>query len=90
MSKLLPDGDYPFIEDRFPLDQMTMVEAPPELEALFKAQAAANGIEIMRDVPVELRCRSAEFADATFLIWFPTGQDRIHMLAPKTSAKPRS
>ena len=63
-----------------------MVEAPPALEALFKSQAAANGIEIVRDEPVELRCRSEEYPDATFLIYWPYGTDRIHMLAPKEFA----
>jgi hypothetical protein len=41
-----------------------MVEAPPALEALFKSQAAANGVDIIRDEPVELRCRSEEYPDA--------------------------
>jgi hypothetical protein len=80
MSKLLPDGEYPFADERFPLDQMVMLEAPPELEALFKSQAAVNGVEIIRDVPVELQCQSADFPDAIFLVWFLSGQDRIHLL----------
>lgn len=79
----LPDGLYPFIDQRLPLSGLAMIEAPPWLEALFKAQAAANGIEIIRDAPVELRCQSEEYPDATFLIYWPRGQDRIHMLAPK-------
>jgi hypothetical protein len=86
MSNLLPDGEYPFADQRFPLDQMAMVEAPPRLEALFKAQAAANGVALIRDAPVELRCQSAEFPEATFLIWFPSDQERIHMLVPKEFA----
>ena len=79
----LPDGLYPFIDQRLPLSAMAMVEAPPKLEALFKAQAGARGIEIVRDEPVELRCQSEEYPDAVFLIFWPSGQDRIHMLAPK-------
>jgi len=62
---------------------MAMVEAPPKLEALFKAQAAATGIEIIRDEPVELRCQSEEYPDAVFLIYWPSQEDRIHMLVPK-------
>ena len=85
MSKL-PDGLYPFIDRRIPLAEMAMVEAPPELEALFKSQAATNGIEIIRDEPVELRCRSEEYPDATFLIYWPLGHERIHMLVPKKFA----
>jgi hypothetical protein len=83
----LSDGLYPFIDQRLPLSELAMVEAPPPLEALFKAQAAANGIEIIRDEPVELRCQSEEYPDATFLIYWPQGQDRIHMLAPKEFLK---
>ncbi len=67
-----------------------MVEAPAELEALFKEQAARNGIALLRDRPVELRCRSKEYPDATFLIWWPTGSDRIHMLVPKKFASGRA
>jgi hypothetical protein len=58
MIPSLPDGCYPFIGERIPLSDMTMVEAPPQLKALFKTQAEKNGIEIIRDEPVELRCQS--------------------------------
>jgi len=86
----LPDGLYPFIDRRLPLAELTMVEAPRELETLFKSQAAANGIEIIRDEPVELRCNSKEYPAATFLIYWPLGYDRIHMLVPKDVAKGRA
>jgi hypothetical protein len=82
----LADGQYPFIDECLPLSQMAMVEAPARLEALFKEQAARSGIQIVRDEPVELKCRSEEFPDATFLIWWPTGSNRIHMLVPKKFA----
>jgi hypothetical protein len=80
----LPDGLYPFIDKRLPLGYLTMVEAPPALEALFKSQAAANGVDIIRDEPVELRCCSKEYPDAT--IYWPYGTDRIHMLVPREFA----
>jgi len=35
----LPDGRYPFIDERLPLSDMTMVEAPPQLETLFCVSA---------------------------------------------------
>ena len=70
MIPSLPQGRYPFIDERLPLSEMTMVEAPPQLEALFKAQAARNGAEIIRDEPVELRCQSPEYPDATFLVYW--------------------
>src|ERR1700722_18796167 len=78
----LADGCYPFVDERLGLSEMTMVEAPPALEALFKAQAIANGVEIIRDAAVELRCQSEEYPDATFLIYWPTGTDQIHILVP--------
>ena len=82
----LPDGLYPFINEHLPLVELTMVEAPRDLEALLKSQAASNGVEIIRDEPVELRCRSKEYPDATFLVYWPHGTDRLHMLVPKKFA----
>ncbi|SFK90020.1 hypothetical protein [Methylocapsa palsarum] len=86
----LPDGLYPFNDERLPLSELAMVEAPAQLETFFKSQAAANGIEIIRDEPVELRCKSEEYPDATFLIYWPLGHDRIHMLVPKKFSKGRA
>lgn len=90
MIPTLPDGYYPFIDERLPLSDMTMVEATAQLEALFKTQAEKNGIEIIRDEPVELRCQSREYPDATFLVYWPTGTDRIHMLVPTRFAVGRA
>lgn len=90
MIEKLADGLYPFIDERLPLSHLAMVEAPPDLEALFKSQAAANGIDIIRDQPVELRCQSEEYPDATFLIYWPHGSARIHMLVPKKFATGRA
>lgn len=89
-SPILPDGLYPFIDERLPLSDLAMVEAPEGLEALFKSQAKANGIDIIRDQPIELRCRSDDHPDATFLIYWPLGYDRIHMLVPKKFAEGRA
>jgi tetratricopeptide (TPR) repeat protein len=33
-------------------------------------------IDIIRDEPVELRCQSEQYPDATFLVYWPQGQDR--------------
>jgi hypothetical protein len=84
MVPQLPDGLYPFIDKRLPLAELTMVEAPLALEALFKSQAAANGKTIIRDRPVELSCRSEEYPNTT------VGQDRIHMLVPNHLAQGRA
>lgn len=67
-----------------------MIEAPPALEELLRRQATENGIEIIRDEPVELRCKSEEFPDATFLVYWPSGEERMHMLVPIEHAKGRA
>jgi hypothetical protein len=90
MIPSLPDGLYPFIDQRIPLAELAMVEAPPDFEALFKTQSAANGLEIIRGEPVELRCQSEQYPDATFLIYWPHGSDQIHMLVPKKFAVGRA
>lgn len=58
-----------------------MIEVPQSLQRLLIEQAEKSGEEIIRDVPVELRCISEQFGDATFLIYWPRGH-RMHMLAP--------
>lgn len=90
MTSKLASGDYPFIDRAVPLSDMVMVEAPRELEDLFRAQAAANGIEIIRDAAVELTCQTPDGVNPTFLIYWPAGQDRIHMLVPKRHAEGRA
>lgn len=79
----LPDGLYPFIDQRLPLADLAMIEVPPALEQVLRTQAKANGVNIHRGTPVELRCQSADFPDATFLVYWPCEEDRLHMLAPK-------
>jgi hypothetical protein len=86
----LPDGFYPFIDEMFPLEELVMVEAPGDLEALFKSQAAANGIDTVRDEPTELRWSSERYPDATFVVYWPRGSARIHMLVPKKFAVGRA
>lgn len=88
--KQLQDGSYPFIDERLPLSELVMVEAPGDLQALLMSQAAANGVEIVRDEPVELRCSSAEYPDATFLVFWPRGDGPMYMLVPKNLAKGRA
>lgn len=82
MTDLLPDGDYPFANTRLPLKAMAMVEAPRSLERLLIDAAAASGITIVRDQPVELTCQSEEYPEATFVVFWPSGHERINILAP--------
>ncbi len=86
----LPSGSYPFIDRRFPLNELAMTEAPADLEALFRREAEANGIELIRDRPVELTLRSDVLPDATFLIWWPSDDERIHMLVPVEHVRGRA
>jgi hypothetical protein len=37
----LPDGLYPFIDQRLPLSDLTMIEMPADLERLLRTQAEA-------------------------------------------------
>lgn len=86
----LPEGDYPFADARFPLSEMAMMEAPADLERLLKKAAEENGMEIIRDDPVELTCRAPGYPDATFLAWLPSDSDRLHILAPKDKVRGRA
>lgn len=83
MQAIIRDGSYPFIDERLPLSELTMVEASSSLETLLRAQAEISGIEIVRGAPVELKVRSMEYPDATFLVFLPLERDRLHMLVPK-------
>jgi hypothetical protein len=82
MTPTLPPGKYPFVDEEFDLADMAFIEAPPDLDALFKAQRDAGGNGLVRDLPVILRCVSDSY-EATFMVFWPRGSDRIHMLAPK-------
>ena len=82
VTKLLPDGDYPFADIRLPLKSMSMVEAPRPLEKLLVDAAAEAGVTILRDLPVELTCRSDEYPEATFVVFWPSGAERMNILAP--------
>ncbi len=83
----LQDGQYPFREEYYPLAGMVMTEAPPELEVFLAAQARANGITIVRDEPVELVCAAPDIETNRFLVFWPSGSERMHLLVPKHLAK---
>ncbi len=42
MDANLPDGIYPFIDQRLPLAELAMIEVPLDLETLLRTKAAAN------------------------------------------------
>lgn len=85
----LPDGYYPFGAETYPLARLTMTEAPTDLQELLRAQAANNGIEIVRDEPVELVCLTPEMETHRFLVYWPS-DDRMHLLVPKELVKGRA
>lgn len=78
----LPDGIYPFIDSEYSLADMIMAEAPPEVEQLIRQHAEATGLEIIRDIPVELSCVTGTDMIARFLVWWPQGSERLHILTP--------
>jgi hypothetical protein len=86
MRPILPDGSYPFIDQRLPRSDLIMVEAPAQMETILRSQAEANGVYIARGIPVELRRQSAEYPDATFLVSWPEEDEHLHMLLPKRFA----
>lgn len=86
---LIP-GQYPFIDRTYDLSEMAFSEAPPDLEALFKATANENGIELIRDAPVKLTCQTGDIVDAVFMIFWPSTSDRIHVLVPRQFSKGRA
>lgn len=85
--KKLQDGQYPFREEYHPLAAMVMTEAPPDLEVFLAAQAKASGIEIIRDTPVELVCTAPGMETNRFLVFWPSGSERMHLLVPRHLVK---
>ena len=83
----LEDGEYPFIQEWLPLTDLAWIEVPPSLEALLRDQAEANGIQLIKGQPVELRCVTPQYGDAVFMIFWPLEEECLHMLAPKTFQK---
>jgi len=83
----LDDGEYPFISERLPLSDLAWIEVPASLQAFLREQARANGVQLVRGTPVELRCVTPQYGDAVFMIFWPEDDDRLHMLAPKTFQK---
>lgn len=79
----LEQGDYPFVSERLPLSDLAWIEAPADLEALLHEQARANGLQLIRGRPTELRCVTPQYGDAVFMIFLPHDGAPLHMLAPK-------
>lgn len=86
----LEDRAYPFISERFPLSDLAWIEVPTSLETLLRDQAHANGIELIRGRPAELRCVTPQYGDAVFMIFWPFDDVRLPMLAPKEVQKGKS
>lgn len=83
ITPTLPDGDYPFREDVYPLADLAMAEAPADLARFLMAQAKANGIDLIRDEVVELVCRGDEMPEQRFTVYWPT-TGGLHVLVPKS------
>ncbi len=83
----LEDAKYPFILERLPLSDLAWIEFPPDLEAFLRDQTQANGTQLIRGQPVELRCVTPQYGNAVFMVFWPDDEDRLHMLAPKQFQK---
>lgn len=89
-SSLLPNGLYPFAADEYPLGEMAMAEAPEDLEALLRKVSEANRTAIARDLPVELTCAMPDGVNLRFMVWWPSGNERLHILTPKALIQGRA
>lgn len=78
----LPEREYPFREDTYPLADLAMSEAPPELAAFLIAQAEASGIELIRDEVVELVCKADGMPEQRFTVYWPL-EAGLHVLVPR-------
>lgn len=83
----MAEPEYPFQDEVYPASMMAMTEAPAELETLLRAQAQANGIEIIRDELVELVCKLPEADAMRFMVFWPSGAERMNILVPRHFAK---
>lgn len=79
----LPNGDYPFRDEVYPLAELAMSEAPIELAEFLIEQAKANGIELIRDAVVEVVCRGEGIPVQRFVVYWPSSSG-IHVLVPKS------
>jgi hypothetical protein len=79
----LPDGLYPFLDELLPLSELMIVEASPKVDAILKAQAAAAGIGVPRGCPLEVRFSFAAYPEAAFLVYWPEGDFRAHVLVSR-------
>ena len=78
----MTDELVPFGEDQAPRSQMRWTEANRSLETLLVSQAEANGIELIRDEEVRLDCSLPDGTVMRFVVFWPSGEDRINILAP--------
>lgn len=83
----LPDGLYPFLDQRIPLSDLTFVEVSTELDLIFREQAARSNIEFVRDTPIELSCQLDNLPDPVYLLFWPTGFQKIHVLVPSNATQ---
>lgn len=90
MPMELKNGIYPFAGELLPLTELTMVEAPTSLQQLLVDQATRNGLMIVRDEPVELRCQLEGHGELTFVVYWRTGDERMHMLVPNRQVTGRA
>lgn len=86
----LPDGLYPFAAEEYPLAEMAMAEAPADLEALLRTVSESNRTALVRDLPVELTCAMPDGVNLRFMVWWPSGNERLHILTPKALIQGRA
>jgi hypothetical protein len=64
----IPDGKYPFADQRFAFAELTLTQPPQDLADLIEAELARTGVEVPTDELLEIHLKSEDFATASFAI----------------------
>lgn len=75
--------EVPFKSGTFPRSALEWIEAPLAMQELLQMQAVRNGTEIIRDREVRLTCDMPDGGALAFVVFWPAGEERMNMLAPK-------
>lgn len=86
----LEPGEYPFADHVYDLSELDWAEPPRALEHLIASSAKVAGVEIVRDLPVEIACVAEGFPTARFVVFWPAGAERMNVLMPKEHVQGRA
>lgn len=64
----IPDGRYPFADQRFRFDELTLTRPPKDLADFLEAEIVRNGLKVPTDELLEINIESDGFATASFAV----------------------